>query len=123
MDKTIPEIIPDHFDTTCNFTANGVPGSFRGTLSIWNCNPPISKEHIGYIDVILIVGAIVAVGLIVQYIVHHINIQALKQIKDDIVDAAKQIPDVVDVKPAEVELEKVAAKLRKRKANTSTDVK
>ena len=70
-------------DVTCTYTASGVQGAMTGTLKLTNCNPPISNDDtLGSLDVIIIVAGLVVLGLIGQYIMHHINRKAVASIWD-----------------------------------------
>lgn len=52
-----------------------------GTLKLTNCSPSISNdETLSSFDVIFIVAFLVILGLVGQFIIHHINRKALTQV-------------------------------------------
>jgi hypothetical protein len=74
-------------NVVCKYVAGTPTANSIGSITLSDCDPPISNaETISGWEVILIVIAIVAVGAIAQWFLHHINRDALTKLKADLVD-------------------------------------
>jgi large-conductance mechanosensitive channel len=73
----------------CKYTASMSQGANTGTLTLQDCQPSISNdETMGYGEVIGVVVAIVILGLVIQWIMHRVNHNALAHLKADLKQAA-----------------------------------
>jgi hypothetical protein len=68
-------------DVSCSFTSSLVQGAPTGTIRLIDCNPSIANtETMSSFQVIAIVALLVVTGLILQYVMHHINRKALRAV-------------------------------------------
>lgn len=66
---------------TCTYSAFNVQGASTGTIKLTDCTPGISNdETLSGVDVVIIVAILVVLGLVGQFIMHHINRKALMQV-------------------------------------------
>jgi hypothetical protein len=67
---------------TCTYSVNATTQQApSGTIKLTDCTPSIANtETMSSWDVIAIVAVLVVVGLLGQYVLHHINKKALKAV-------------------------------------------
>jgi sensor histidine kinase regulating citrate/malate metabolism len=71
----------------CKFSAAAPTGQSIGSITLTDCSPSISNEEtLSSMQVIFIVLIIVILGLVAQWVLHHINRKALHKLRTDLVD-------------------------------------
>jgi hypothetical protein len=74
----------------CKYSAAAPTGSSSGSITLQDCNPSISNdETLSSWQVILIVIFIVAIGVAAQWLLHHLNKDALHKLREDFGNLAK----------------------------------